>query len=348
MSEKTEQPTPKRLRDARQKGQIARSRMLAAGAATAGGMVGASMGGSAFAARLHAWTAFLFLHPQTGARAAIDQGLAVLAGFATPVLLGALAASLVASTAMAGLQLNPGLVVPKLDRLDPGAGLKKVFGARQLKEIAKGLIAVIVVLWIVWCGVRDAGPLGLGIIRLDGAMAIRVLLHKLAPLTMRAVFVLLGLGILDYLWARRAHVKELMMSREERKDEHKESEGDPRQKGKRRAMQRQILFGGRARGVQQASCVVVNPTHIAVALRYAEKEADAPYVVAKGREYDALRLRRRAAQLGIPVVKDVPLARSLVDFDVGEEIPEELYQAAAAVLRVVLAASERIASGRRS
>jgi type III secretion protein U len=348
LSEKTEQPTPKRLRDARRKGQVARSRLLSAGAATAGGMVAGSLSGGTAAARLHAWTAFLFLHPQTGPKAAISQGLSVLAGFALPVLLGAFAASLAASTAMAGLQVNPGLVVPKLERVDPGAGLKKVFSVRQLKEVAKALIAVAIVGWIVWSGVRNAGPQGLGSIRLDGGMALRLLLHKLAPLAMRAVLALFGLGVLDYLWARRVHLRELMMTRQERRDEHKEAEGDPRQKAKRRALQRQILFGGRSRGVQQASCVVVNPTHIAVALRYQESEADAPYIVAKGREHDALLIRRRAAALGIPVVKDVPLARSLIHYDVGEEIPEELYQAAAAVLRVAMAARADVDSGRKS
>jgi type III secretion protein U len=340
VSEKTEQPSPKKLRDARKKGKIARSRILSAGAATAGGFLVASFSSGASAARLQAWTTFLFTHPETGARTAIFQGLAVLAWFVAPVLLGAFAASLVASTAMAGLQLNAGLVVPKLERVDPGEGFKKVFSARQLKEVAKALIVVAVIGWIVWSGVRNAGQQGLGSIRLDGAMALQVLLHRLAPLAMRAVLVLLGLGVLDYLWARRVHLKELMMTRQERRDEHKEVEGDPRMKGKRRAMQRQILFGGRARGVQQASCVVVNPTHIAVALRYDEKESDAPYIVAKGREHDALLLRRRAASVGIPVVKDIPLARSLIQYDVGEEIPEELYQAAAAVLRVAMEAKK--------
>jgi type III secretion protein U len=125
-----------------------------------------------------------------------------------------------------------------------------------------------------------------------------------------------------------------MMTREEVKQEHKDSEGDPRHKAERKALHRQILAGGRARGVQKASAVVINPTHIAVALRYDEEECDAPYLVAKGRDREAQAIRNQAQRLGIPVVQDIPLARSLVQFDVGEEIPEELYQAAAAVLKV--------------
>lgn len=126
------------------------------------------------------------------------------------------------------------------------------------------------------------------------------------------------------------------MTREEVKREHKESEGDPRHKGQRRALHRQLSQGGPARGVQKATTVVVNPTHLAVALRYDAGECDAPYLVARGREQEALALREEALRLGIPVVRDVPLARSLIHFDVGEPIPEELYQAAAVVLRAAM------------
>jgi type III secretion protein U len=130
------------------------------------------------------------------------------------------------------------------------------------------------------------------------------------------------------------------------KNEHKESEGDPHHKHQRRALHRQLAAGGPARGVRAATAVVVNPTHIAVAHRYEPKECDAPYLVAKGRESDALALRRAAEQLGIPVVRDIPLARSLVQFDVGMEIPEELYQAAAAVLTAALDAGTAPAQSR--
>jgi len=150
------------------------------------------------------------------------------------------------------------------------------------------------------------------------------------------LWALFALGIADYLWKRRRHWKEMMMTRAERREEHRRTEGDPHQKARRRALHRQLLAGGQARGVGQASCVVVNPTHIAIALRYRAEEAEAPYLVAKGWAEDALHLRRQARALGVPIVKDIPLARSLVQYDVGDEIPEELYQAAAVVLKVAL------------
>ena len=92
--------------------------------------------------------------------------------------------------------------------------------------------------------------------------------------------------------------------------------------------------------MKTATAVVVNPTHIAVAIRYAEDECEAPYIVARGREEDALKIRREAESLGIPIVRDIPLARTLVHYDVGEEVPEELYQAAAAILKVALEVGE--------
>ena len=126
------------------------------------------------------------------------------------------------------------------------------------------------------------------------------------------------------------------MSQDDLKQEHNNQEGDPHHKAKRKQLHQQISAGGAARGVQKATAVVVNPTHIAIAIRYDESECDAPYIVAKDREEDALKIRKQASELEIPIVKDIPLARTLVNYDVGEEVPEELYQAAAAVLKFAM------------
>jgi len=167
-----------------------------------------------------------------------------------------------------------------------------------------------------------------------------VLLEVWRPVVLKAAVVLVALGFADQALARRKHVKDLMMSHEEVKQEHKNSEGDPHAKSKRKSLHKQLASGGPARGVQKAPAVVVNPTHVAVALRYDEGECDAPYIVAKGQEEDALKLRKEAEALEIPVIRDVPLARTLVHYDVGEQVPEELYQAAAAILKVALETSE--------
>jgi type III secretion protein U len=288
--------------------------------------------------RLRGWTARLLLHQEaTGAWEEAAWGGALLAG---PALGGALLASLAVSVATVGFELNLEHLSPKIERLDPVKGLGRLFSVRPLVEVGKALLVAAIVAWLVWSEAVEAGPDVIRSVWFGGTGALEHLMGRLGPLVTRVAWGLGALGGGDYALARRRHVKELMMTREEVKREHKESEGDPRHKGQRRALHRQLAQGGSARGVQKASVVVVNPTHIAVALRYATEECEAPYLVAKGREVDALALRREAERLGVPVVRDVPLARSLIHYDVGEEIPEELYQAAAAVLRVAMEAQE--------
>ena len=206
---------------------------------------------------------------------------------------------------MVGWQVNADHVMPKLERIDPMAGLKKLFSVRSLVETGKALLVAGVVGWFVWDAVVEAGPDVLRAVWKPGAPGLEQGLSRVGALALRLAWVLVVLGGADLALARRKHVKDLMMTREEVKREHKESEGDPHHKGQRRAAHRQLAAGGPARGVRKASVMVVNPTHIAVALRYSTGECEAPYLVAKGREADALRLRREAEQLGIPVVRDV-------------------------------------------
>ncbi len=332
MSEKTEQPSAKRLREARRKGQLPRSRLLSSSVVTFGGLLGLTVSAPAGFARLKEWTARLMLHQEpTGAWQEAGWVMVLLAG---PALGGALLASLGVSVATVGFELNMEHVMPKLERINPAEGLKKLFSVKPFIEVGKALLVAAVVVWLVWSAAVEAGPDVLRTAWLEGTLGLELIVGLLGPLVIRLACVLAVLGVGDYALARRRHVKDLMMTREDVKREHKESEGDPHHKNQRKALHRQLAAGGAARGVQKASVVVVNPTHIAVALRYATEECEAPYLVAKGREEDALKLRREAERLGVPVVRDVPLARSLIHYDVGEELPEELYQAAAAVLRV--------------
>jgi len=211
---------------------------------------------------------------------------------------------------------------------------------RQVVDLLKGIAVAAIIGAVVWSSVKDLAPAAFAtVLRGDGG-SIGTLLGALGPVLMAAAVLLVVLALGDYMLARRRHLQDLRMSHEEVKQEHKSAEGDPHHKAKRKAMHRQMASGGAARGVQKASVVVVNPTHIAVALRYDEAECDAPYIVAKAREEEALKIRKHAYSLGIPVVKDIPLARTLVHYDVGEEVPEELYQAAAAVLKVAQEQSE--------
>lgn len=340
MSEKTQQPTEKKLRDARKKGQIARSKLLGASVVVLVGL-GVTFGfAHDTATRLTSLTrALLSGEAQSPARA-LQQSLEVLALGVAPTLLAAFFAALLVGVTQAGLQLNVDAVAPKFERLNPAEGFQKLFSFRQFIDVAKGLAVAAVIALFFWNTLATLGPHAFNTVHHDGARGFAALLSQLQPVVLKAAVVLVVLGIADWMLAKNRHLKDLMMSHQDVKQEHKNSEGDPHHKSKRKALHKQLASGGSARGVQKASAVVVNPTHIAVALRYAEDECDAPYIVAKAREEDALKLRREAAALGIPVVRDIPLARSLIHYDVGEEVPEELYQAAAAILKVALEASE--------
>jgi type III secretion protein U len=156
-------------------------------------------------------------------------------------------------------------------------------------------------------------------------------------LAWKAALVGLGLGALDLLVTRRAWLRRLRMTKEEVKREHKESECDPQVKAARDRAYQELLAQAAVGNLRQASVVVVNPTHIACALRYAEAEGDeAPVVVASGEGELAARIVKAAHDYGVPVVRDVPLARALVELSVGDSIPEALYEAVAEILREVM------------
>lgn len=345
MGEKTEQPSAKKLRDARKQGQFAKSKLLSSAAVTFGGFLGFIAFADTTSAKLQAWTTKLFTGQDVEPVTALYEGIALLALAVAPALIGAFVGALLASVATAGLEVNTDAIAPKLERLNPGEGVKRLFSTQQLFEIVRGLVVAGVMAWLVWSAVEASASAAFKSVQADGGAALSVMFAVLRPTIFKALAVLLVLGLADFALAKRRHTKQLMMTKEEVKQEYKQSEGDPHHKAKRKQLHRQLAAGGQARGVQKASAVVVNPTHIAVALRYDERECEAPYLVAKGREEDALKLRKEAEQLGIPVIRDIPLARSLVQFDVGEEVPEELYQAAAAVLKVALEAKERDAAG---
>ncbi len=336
MSEKTHEPSAQRLREARKKGQVPRSRLLGAAAVSFGALVGALSAGAGVAAQLAAFAHRIFSLQELRPEVALADGLYVLGVGALPALAGAFVGALVVGVVTAGLMVNVAHIAPQLERIDPVSGFKKLFSPSQLVELAKGLAVAAIVIAIAWSDVKAATPMALRAIGASGAAPILALLALLEPLLVKVGITLVFLGALDGWLARRKHRKDLMMSHEEVKQEHKSSEGDPHHKAQRKAFHKQLAQGGRARGVQKATAIVVNPTHIAVALRFDESECDAPYIVARGREEDALEIRKQARELGIPIVKDIPLARSLVHYDVGDEVPEELYKAAAAVLKVAL------------
>ena len=177
-------------------------------------------------------------------QAAIYEGLTILALGVGPALLGAFVGALVVSIATAGLEFNVDQVAPKLERLDPMAGLKRIFSLKQAAEVGKGLMIASLMAWVVWSAVEDGATTALRSVTVEGVAAFSALLSLLLPTVKRALAILLVLGLADYALARRRHVRDLMMSKQDVKTEHKQSEGDPHQKSKRKAIHRQLAAGG--------------------------------------------------------------------------------------------------------
>ena len=340
MSERTEEPTPRRLRQARERGQVPRSRLLSGSLVLAGGSAGAALGIGHATADLREWTATL-LARGVPLQAALHQAVTLLVRGGGPALAGAVLGAAVAGLATAGWAPSPAVLVPRFERLDPLAGLRRLCTWRTVAEVLRNLVSAALLLAVLVAGGWSLLPSALRLSALgDPGAGLRVMLPAALGIWTRALLLAAALGGLDLLLARWRHRRSLRMSRDEVRREYREQEGDPRHRAHRRAAHRQLLLAGRARGVKAASVVVVNPIHLAVALRWAPEECDAPYLVARGLEEEAAALRSEALALGIPVVRDVALARGLVQYDVGEEVPEELYRAAAVVLQHALDVEE--------
>lgn len=332
MSERSHAATPQRLQRAHREGQVARSR-LGPGAASlvAGGWTLTALA-PGWWLELQSLIAWLWSTPLPSAMTAI-RGLAWHTGrLIIPVSGASALAALAVHLAVTGWHPMVSLLTPRPERISPVGGFKRLFsGGRWIEPVLSLLFLAGIGGWLY--GKRDVLMEGWHrALRLEGHGALlSALVRSLS--TLASLFgLLLVIACVEAWWARRRHARSLRMSTEEVKREHRQSEGDPHHKAQRRALQRQFASGGSERGVAKATAVVINPTHLAVALRYAPEEHEAPYVVAKGRASDAKALREEAGRLGIPIVRDVPLARSLIPLDVGEAVPEELYRAAAAVL----------------
>jgi flagellar biosynthesis protein FlhB len=260
--------------------------------------------------------------------------------FATSVLSVVLPALLVVGVAggvahvvQTGGTVASARLAPRLDRLDPIAGAKALLSGARFFAVGRAFVAALLVGWL---ACRDLSYRVIDVARVAGrpAWASVVVADVAGRFAWHAAAVGLGLGLLDFFVTRRAWLERLRMTREEVRREHKEAEGDPAVRAARHRAYQELLAQTAIANVRTATVVVVNPTHLACALRYDEKGGDeAPVVVASGEGDLAARIAQAAQEWGVPIVRDVPLARALVELSVGEAIPEGLYEVVAEILR---------------
>ncbi len=330
MSDKTEEPTPRKLRKAREEGDSPVSAAVGQGLAFVGAFALAPAAIAALTARVTA----LIHSALAGAQEPINARMIAIdvVVLAAPLVGAAALLSAASGFVQTGGIIATKKIAPDMNRLNPASGLKNLVSAQRLVSVARAFVAALVVGYL---AARLLADHAADVARTAGEPALGVyaagyLLKKLGWI---AALVGLALGGADLLIVRRGWIKRNRMTKDEVKREHRESEGDPEIKGARRRAHQEMLSGAMIAAVKNATVVVVNPTHLATALRYREDEDDAPEVVAQGAGDLAQRMIRAANAYGVPVVRDVPLARALVELEVGDEIPEALYEAVAEILR---------------
>ncbi|MBS3939204.1 MAG: flagellar biosynthesis protein FlhB [Peptococcaceae bacterium] len=341
--ERSEQATPKRLSEARDKGQVAKSMDLISAVGFFGVMVAFATTAGRFIT--YALTYLIRSLSTFAQHTARDAGFGHLFGEAVasyifmvwPALLGALVIGVVANVLQSGFIWSLDPIKPELNRLNPIDGLGRMFSTRALFDLLKAMLKMALVGYAVFSGVQaELGRLlqsGFA----EGMSSLVLVGRVLWVLALRVSLVYVLIGIVDFLYQRYEHKKNLMMSRQEVKEEHKQMEGDPQIRAKQRERARLLATRRMFSAIPEATVVITNPTHYAIALKYEENSGGAPTVVAKGSDYLAQRIIAKAKEAGVPIVQQPEVARALYrQVELGREIPLELYRLVAEVLAVVL------------
>src|SRR5436190_1543013 len=338
-ADRTEDATPKRLEEARRKGQVPRSAELSiAAVCIAAAAAIYTLGRGAAGQFADLMRGLLSLRPEQvmgeGVMwpALVDAGLRSLI-IILPILGATFVAALAAPLAIGGWNFSGQALMPQFSKLNPAAGLGRMFSARGTVELGKGIAKVLVVSLIAWVLLKGMTPqlMGLSSEPLEGAIGHSAALTGYALLVL--CFGLVAIAAFDVPFQLWQHSRDLKMTREEVKEEYKESEGSPETRGRIREAQRALARGRMMQEVPKADVVITNPTHFAVALRYDESRNRAPIVVAKGTDLLAARIREIAAESGVPLVAAPPLARALYrSVELGHEVPAALYATVAQVL----------------
>lgn len=341
-ADQTEKPTAKRLRDARREGEVSRSQELSSTVVVLLWIAVAALAGPYLYERIADAFEGLFLTlPAAGATldatqlyaALLRAGLLLLSAL-LPLLIGAALVGLVAEFLQVGPLFAPRRLAPRLERLDPSQGFSRMFSQQNLIEGVKALAKTAALVLIVLLVLRAALPDYLALPRGQPADLLQALGRGLVQIGLWVVCVFFFVSALDVSYQRFVFMKNLRMSKRDIRDELKQTEGDPLMKGRRRQLHQEWAQQNMLAAVRRANVVVVNPTHVAVALQYEPGETDLPVVVAKGEDYQARLIRDAAEEAGVPVLQNIDLARGLYErVPLDEYITGEFFEAVAEILR---------------
>lgn len=350
--EKTEPASPQRLEKAHEEGQVARSRELGTFVMLTTGLGGLWASGDMMAGHLGSAlrnglqferaSAFDASHMMVQAGSTIVHALQALA----PLLAAMMVAALVAPMLLGGWLLSGKSLMPKFSKLNPVAGIGRMLSTETLAELIKTLVKSLLVGSIAWWVISANLPSIMGLMHESVHEALAHTLHLVVKTCTLIIGSLLLVAAIDVPYQLWSHHKKLRMSREDLRQEQKESDGDPQVKAQIRRQQQQMAKRRMMAEVPKADIIVTNPTHFAVALKYSDKDMRAPRVIAKGTDLVALRIRELAKEHNIPVLEAPPLTRALYRHTrLDAEIPVALYAAVAEVLAWAYQLNRQIKEG---
>lgn len=342
--EKTEEATPKKKRDAREKGQVFQSREINTAIVLMAIFFGLKFIGHFMFDSLLGFTHnmygnYLFedsLFTIEGITLIFYQIIITTAITVIPITLVALVSGLVLSYAQVGFLFTTKTLEVKFNKLNPIEGFKKLFSKKSVVELIKSIVKIFIVGYVIYTYAMGQIVNIINLPDLSVAAIVAFTGDTVVSIALRAGLILLVMAFFDYLYQRWSHNKELKMSKQEVKEEHKQSDGDPQVKSKIKEKQRQMAMSRMMSEVPQADVIITNPTHFAIAIKYDREISDAPFVVAKGQDLIAQNIKKIASENDVVIVENKELARTLyASVEIGSVIPEELYQAVAEVLAYV-------------
>lgn len=342
--EKTEEATPRKLQQARRKGQVPRSHELSTVVTLLAGFLALRAGGSYLLERLYLYFQYSLASDrlntyldEVSLANLFNHTLLTITTIFLPIALVILVAGVTVNYLQTGWIFTLEPLKVKLDRINPLAGLKRMFSPQKWVDLLKALFKIVSVVLIVWSTYKGkAFPLAETNVLYPPLTMAGMIWRLMFTIVLRIAFLLMALAIFDFYYQRFQYRKSLRMTKKEVQDELKQTEGDPRIRSRIRQKQRQLAMRRMMHEVPKADVVVTNPTHIAVALQYEAEKMAAPKVLAKGEGYVALKIKEIATEHRIPLVENKPLAHTLYrTVEIGELIPPHLYQAVAEVLAFV-------------
>lgn len=343
--EKTEEPTTKKLGDARKEGQVARSQEIIIGGSLVTtflslklfiGYVGDKFlnGFSKYYGSINTTVGDAF--NANKAQTIINEVIKDVIIIGLPIMLIALVASFVVVVFQVKWEISLKPLMPKFGKINPLQGFKKMFSKDKIFELIKSVAKIGLIFWIVYNEYKDNLNFLANLYDVTLEQAIALIGTMVIDLGLKISIIYLLLGFADLFYQKRKFKKDMMMTKQELKDEFKQQEGDPTIKGRIRQKMREMSQRRMMQQLPEADVVITNPTHFAVALKYDRESSKAPVVIAKGADHIAAKIKEVAKENNIEIVENKPLARMLYfNVELGDEIPQELYQTVAEILAYV-------------